>query len=101
HFLYWHWSPLWTCLIHHPLIGFNEVMITYLLAMASPTHGVPASYYYSGWASHDPMALAYREGWSSTKDGNHYSNGNTHYGVKLDVGVGTGGPLFFTHYSYF
>jgi len=101
HFLYWHWSPLWTWRIHHPLIGFNEVMITYLLAMASPTHGVPASYYYSGWASQDPMALAYREGWSGTKDGNHYSNGNTYYGVKLDVGVGTGGPLFFTHYSYF
>jgi exo beta-1,2-glucooligosaccharide sophorohydrolase (non-reducing end) len=101
HFLYWHWSPLWTWRIHHPLIGFNEVMITYLLAMASPTHGVPASYYYSGWASQDPRALAYREGWSGIKDGNHYSSGNTYYGIKLDVGVGTGGPLFFTHYSYF
>ena len=101
HFLYWHWSPLWTWRIHHPLIGFNEVMITYLLAMASPTHAVPASYYYSGWASQDPMALAYREGWSGTKDGGHYLNGNTYYGIKLDVGVGTGGPLFFTHYSYF
>ncbi len=101
HFLYWHWSPLWTWRIHHPLIGFNEVMITYLLAMASPTHGVPASYYYSGWASQDPNALAYREGWSGSKDGNHYSNGNTYYGIKLDVGVGTGGPLFFTHYSFF
>src|SRR5947207_8300777 len=54
HFLYWHWSPLWTWRIHHPLIGFNEVMITYLLAMASPTHSVSASYYYSGWASQAP-----------------------------------------------
>jgi len=101
HFLYWHWSRLWTWRIHHPLIGFNEVMITYLLAMASPTHAVPASYYYSGWASQDPQALAYRQGWSGTKDGNHYWNGSTYYGIKLDVGVGTGGPLFFTHYSYF
>jgi len=101
HFLHWHWSPLWTWRIHHPLIGFNEVMITYLLAMASPTHGVPASYYYSGWASQDARALAYREGWSGSKDGNHYSNGNTYYDIKLDVGVGTGGPLFFTHYSFF
>ena len=101
HFLYWHWSPLWTWRIHHPLIGFNEVMITYLLAIASATHGVPTSYYYSGWASQDTRALAYREGWSGTKDGNRYSNGNTYYGIKLDVGVGTGGPLFFTHYSYF
>lgn len=100
-FLYWHWSPNWTWQIHHPLIGFNEVMITYLLSIASPTHGVPADMYYSGWASQSERAQQYREGWGGTKDGNHYSNGNTYYGIKLDVGVGTGGPLFFTHYSYF
>jgi hypothetical protein len=100
-FLYWHWSPDWAYAIHHPLIGFNEVMITYLEAIASPIHGVPASMYYSGWASQDKRAIEYREGWSGSKDGNHYGNGNTYYGIKLDVGVGTGGPLFFTHYSYF
>jgi hypothetical protein len=50
-FLYWHWSPEWAFQIHHPLIGFNEVMITYLLGIASPTHAVPADMYYSGWAS--------------------------------------------------
>ncbi len=99
-FLYWHWSPLWTWQIHHPLIGFNEVMITYLLAMASPTHGVPAQMYYSGWAGQEQRALEYRAGWSGTTDGDHYGNGHTYYGIKLDVGVGTGGPLFFTHYSY-
>jgi hypothetical protein len=27
-------------------------------------------------------------------------NGHTYYGIKLDVGYGTGGPLFFAHYSY-
>jgi len=70
-FLYWHWSPDWAYAIHHPLIGFNEVMITYLEAMASPTHGVPASMYYSGWASQEKRAIEYREGWSGTKDGNH------------------------------
>lgn len=99
-FLYWHWSSDWAWQIHHPLIGFNEVMITYLLAIASPTHGVPADLYYSGWASQSERAQEYREGWSGSKDGNHYGNGNTYYGIKLDVGVGTGGPLFFTHYSY-
>lgn len=99
-FLYWHWSPLWTWQIHHPLIGFNEVMITYLLAIASPTHGVPAEMYYSGWAGQEPRALEYRAGWSGTTDGDHYANGHTYYGIKLDVGVGTGGPLFFTHYSF-
>ncbi len=99
-FLYWHWSPQWAYQIHHPLIGWNEVMITYLLAIASPTHGVPASMYYSGWSSQSELAQHYREGWGGTKDGNLYSNGNTYYGIKLDVGVGRGGPLFFTHYSF-
>jgi hypothetical protein len=99
-FLYWHWSAEWGWQIHHPLIGFNEVMITYLLAMASPTHAVPADLYYSGWAGQSQTALNYR-GWAGTPDGDHYGNGHTYYGIKLDVGIGTGGPLFFTHYSYF
>jgi exo beta-1,2-glucooligosaccharide sophorohydrolase (non-reducing end) len=100
-YLYWHWSKQWSWTIHHPLIGFNEVMITYLLSMASPTHGVPAEMYYSGWAGQGDRALQYRAGWSGTTDGDHYGNGHTYYGIKLDVGVGTGGPLFFTHYSFF
>jgi exo beta-1,2-glucooligosaccharide sophorohydrolase (non-reducing end) len=99
-FLYWHWSPQWAWQIHHPLIGFNEVMITYLLAIASPTHGVPADLYYSGWAGQSETAVRYRGGWWSAVDGDHYGNGHTYFGTKLDVGVGTGGPLFFTHYSY-
>jgi exo beta-1,2-glucooligosaccharide sophorohydrolase (non-reducing end) len=98
--LYWHWSPQWAWQIHHPLIGFNEVMITYLLGIASPTHAVPASFYYTGWASQAERALSYRQGWSGSHDGDHYGNGHTYYGIKLDVGVGNGGPLFFTHYSY-
>jgi len=99
-FIYWHWSPQWAWQIHHPLIGFNEVMITYLLAMSSPTHGVPVDMYYSGWAGQSQTAINYRGGWSGANDGDHYGNGHTYYGIKLDVGVGTGGPLFFTHYSY-
>ena len=100
-FIYWHWSAEWGWQIQHPLIGFNEVMITYLLAMSSPTHAVPAEMYYSGWAGQSQNALDYRQGWSGSPDGNHYGNGHTYYGIKLDVAVGTGGPLFFTHYSFF
>ncbi len=99
-FLYWHWSPEWAFHIHHPLIGFNEVMISYLLSIASPTHAVSAEMYYSGWASQSQRAIDYRRGWSGSTDGDHYANGHTYYGIKLDVGVGTGGPLFFTHYSF-
>ena len=99
-FLYWHWSARWGRRIQHTLIGFNEVMITYVLAMSSPTHAVPVEMYYSGWANQSPIGISYRSGWSGTNDGSHYANGQTYYGIKLDVGVGTGGPLFFTHYSY-
>ncbi len=80
--LYWHWSPNYNWQMNFPLRGFNEVMITYLLAVGSPTHGVPASLYQSGW----------------TAPG--YVNGQTYYGYKLDVGPYKGGPLFFAHYSF-
>lgn len=98
--LYWHWSPDHAWHISHPLIGWNETMIVYLLAIASPTHSVPASLYYTGWAGQSEMAVDYRHGWSRTTEGDHYKNGNSYYGHKLDVGCGTGGDLFFAQFSY-
>ena len=98
--LFWHWSANWAAHINHRLTGFNEVMIVYLLAIASPTHPVPTGLYYSGWAGQSEAAVNYRRGWGSTIDGDHYFNGHTYYGITLDVGVGRGGPLFFTHYSF-
>jgi hypothetical protein len=100
-YLYWHWSPDQEWVINHKLIGWNETMITYLLAIASPTHGVSPDMYYSGWASQEQEAYDYRADWGQTTDGANYYNGNTYYGVKLDVGVNTGGPIFFTHFSFF
>ena len=99
-FLFWHWSPDHEWEINHQLIGWNETMVTYLLAIASPTHHVPATMYYSGWANLDSTGRKYRAGWGQTTEGSGYANGNTYYGIKLDVGVSNGGPLFFTHYSY-
>lgn len=99
-FLYWHWSPDQAWVINHKLIGWNETMVTYLLAIASPTHAVPASLYYSGWANPDSTGRLYRSDWGGTTEGSMYTNGNTYFGIKLDVGVSNGGPLFFTHYSY-
>lgn len=80
--LTWHWSPNHGWQIDLPLRGHNETHIAYLLAIASPTHGVPASLYDDGWA------------------GGNYVNGNTYYGWPLPVGQAYGGPLFFAHYSY-
>lgn len=99
-YLYWHWSPDQAWIINHRLIGWNEAMITYLLAIMSPTHAVSPQMYYSGWASQEAYAREYREGWSQVSDGNRYTNGNTYYGERLNVGVSNGGPLFFIHYSY-
>jgi hypothetical protein len=99
-FLYWHWSPDQAWVLNHRLIGWNETMVTYLLAIASPTHAVPASLYYSGWANQGEIGQKYRSGWGGTKEGSMYTNGNSYEGIKLDVGVSSGGPLFFTHYSY-
>ncbi len=82
-FLYWHWSPNYNWDMNFPIQGFNETMITYLLAIASPTHSIPASLYYKGWAS-----------------GSSYKNGNSFYGIPLYVGWDYGGPLFFVHYSF-
>jgi len=81
--LYWHWSPDYGWAMNMPIIGYNECMIAYLLAIASPTHPIPASCYYNGWA---------REWW--------YANGSTYYGYPQWVGPEYGGPLFWTHYSF-
>jgi exo beta-1,2-glucooligosaccharide sophorohydrolase (non-reducing end) len=81
--IFWHWSPDYAWFIHFRLAGWNEVMITYLEAIASPTHAVPASFYYTGWAG------------SSS-----YSQPHKVEGIELKVGEGVGGPLFFTHYSF-
>lgn len=80
--LYWHWSPDFGWEMNFPLVDWNEVMITYLLAIASPTHSIPADCWQKGWQS-----------------GKHL-NGKTFYDIKLDVGWDWGGPLFFTHYSF-
>jgi hypothetical protein len=99
-FLYWHWSPRHGFKISHPLVGWNETMIVYLLAIASPRHAVPARLYHSGWAGQSDLAVSYRRNWGRTTEGDHYVNGHTYYGIKLDVGVGGGAELFFTHFSF-
>ena len=82
--LYWHWSPDYGWVMNMKITGYNEAMIVYLLAIASPTHPMPASSYYNGWA---------RESWYQNNDPNFY-------GIKQWVGTSYGGPLFFTHYSF-
>ncbi len=85
--LYWHWSPNHDWQMDFPLEGYNEVLITYVLAAASPTHGIPSEVYHEGWA----------------RSGDITSNQNT-YGYDLILhhngAPQYGGPLFWAHYSY-
>lgn len=81
--LYWHWSSKRGWAMDLAIRGYNEAMIVYLLAIASPTHGVPASLYHSGWAGLD-----------------NYRNNRLFHGHRLEVGPDWGGPMFFAHYSF-
>ena len=52
--LYWHWSPEYGWEMNFPVHGYNECLIMYILAAASPTHGVPAAVYHEGWHKTEP-----------------------------------------------
>jgi hypothetical protein len=83
--LYWHWSPNYNWEMNHPIRGWNECLITYVLAAASTTFGIPAQVYTNGWAGNGT---------------NGFLNGNSFYGFQLPLGPSYGGPLFFAHYSF-
>ncbi|MFO7573826.1 MAG: hypothetical protein R6W67_01535, partial [Bacteroidales bacterium] len=40
--LYWHFSPNYGWEMNHQIRGWNEALIVYVLAAASPTHSIPA-----------------------------------------------------------
>ena len=81
--LYWHWSPNLGWIMNMQIRGYNETLITYLLAATSTTHPVTAAVYTSGYANNGAI-----------------KNGNSYFGYKLPLGQAYGGPLFFTHYSF-
>jgi len=85
--LYWHWSPNYGWEMNFPVSGYNECLIMYVLAVASPTHGVPVEVYHEGWAKSGKIR----------KD-------TTAYGLSLQLSHNGapdyGGPLFWAHYSY-
>jgi len=81
--LYWHWSPRHGWDMEHPIQGWNECLITYVLAASSPTYPIPGEAYHQGWAG-----------------GAHFCNRQSYYGVELPLGPPYGGPLFFSHYSF-
>ncbi|NEU09930.1 beta-glucosidase [Flavihumibacter sp. R14] len=80
--LYWHWSPDFGWEMNHRIEGWNEALITYVLA-ASSRSPIPKAVYDKGWARNGQMR-----------------NGKIYFGHQLPLGPEMGGPLFFAHYSF-
>lgn len=69
--------------MNHAIRGWNECLITYVMAASSPTNAIPKIVYDNGWAKNGGIA-----------------NGNGYAGHILPLGEPYGGPLFFAHYSF-
>lgn len=81
--LYWHWSPNYGWDMNFQIRGYNETLITYIMAASSTTHTIPAAAYHQGFARNGGIL-----------------NGKSFFGYTLPVGYDYGGPLFFAHYSF-
>jgi hypothetical protein len=81
--LYWHWSPNYNWDMNVPIKGWNECLVTYVLAASSPTYSIPKAVYDQGWAQNGAIR-----------------NNNVYYNYTLPLGPALGGPLFFSHYSF-
>jgi hypothetical protein len=81
--LYWHWSPNFNWSTNQTVTGWNEALITYILAASSPVDSIPRIVYDNGWAGNGAIR-----------------NGNIYLGTLLPLGPPQGGPLFFAHYSF-
>jgi len=86
--LYWHWSPNHGWEMDHPIYGYDEALITYVLAASSPTHPIGPAVYHEGWARGGDIVLENHEAYG-------YSLPLKHNGA-----VDYSGPLFWAHYSY-
>ena len=81
--LYWHWSPNNGWSMNHQIRGYNECLMTYILAAAAPKYAIDKKVYDEGWAM-----------------SNTFFNGKKFNNISLPLGFDGGGPLFFSHYSY-
>ena len=81
--LYWHWSPDYGWAMNFPIQGYNETLITYILAASSTTHTIPA--------------IVYQQGFTRNGD---IKNGKSFFGYVLPLGYDYGGPLYLAQYSF-
>lgn len=81
--LYWHWSKNYGFKMNHRIKGFDETLITYVLAASSPTYPIRPSVYHACYT-----------------ESAYFKNDKSYFGIPLSLGMEYGGPLFFTHYSF-
>jgi hypothetical protein len=82
--LYWHWSPANDFDMNFPVYGWDEALITYIVAASSPNHSISREVYENCWVK--------SSGWK---------NGKNYYGIELPLGnFDKGGPLFFEQYTF-
>ncbi|GHA26814.1 hypothetical protein GCM10007103_05250 [Salinimicrobium marinum] len=85
--IFWHWSPDYEWEMDFMIEGYNECLITYVLAASSPEYTIDAAAYHEGWAR-----------------GGDIITDKEAYGLPLilkhNTGGDKGGPLFWAHYSY-
>jgi len=85
--LYWHWSPNYGWAMNFKLEGYNECLITYLLAKCSPTHPISNACYTQGWARNGGIVSTATRFNLPVVFNYNGANGNV-------------GPMFWSHYSY-
>ena len=82
--LYWHWSPNNGFDMNFPIWGWNECLITYIMAASSPYHAISKEVYNGSWTGSQG-----------------FINGKSYYDIPLPLGnYEKGGPLFFEHYTF-
>jgi hypothetical protein len=81
--LSWHWSPNNGWALDLEIRGWNECLITYLLAASAPRYRIDPAVYHQGFAA-----------------GRNFVNGKPYYNIPLPLGAPFGGPLFYAHYSF-
>ena len=81
--LQWHWSPNNGWALELDIRGWNECLITYLLAASAPRYPI------------DPVA--YHQGFAV---GRNFLNGKPYYDIPLPLGAAYGGPLFISQFSF-
>lgn len=81
--LFWHWSPNIGFERNMHVRGWNETLITYIMAASSPTHGITADVYEQGYARNGNMV-----------------NPRSFYEHQISLAPDWGGPLFWIHYTH-